>query len=248
MKLKGLAVVGGLGLIGAVCYFSHIDQGNYVCLTCISGQQASQWRMGTWEHSIPLASKEFVVRNSYVFTDFLAERNHEHDWKFAQGSPYFLFGFIWGGCGISITPEWHPFIIKYETKATFRKFVQESIHSGIVAKDNLAVAISKSRPEESLDSIEQDLLFSIIQLADEINDNGRIEVISDKMKYNKYAKQYIEIYPDLRKNQVNQCADCPKQGYRPNHADIHPNIKRYFEPLSLNSMGVCQMCEDAEDW
>lgn len=64
-------------------------------------------------------------------------------------------------------------------------------------------------------------------------------------KYKNDAQLYLEMYPNLKKKQINQCIVCQRQGYKPEHPDIHPNIQRYFEPLPINSTGLCEMCEDA---
>lgn len=64
-------------------------------------------------------------------------------------------------------------------------------------------------------------------------------------KHKNDAQLYLQMYPKLAKQQVNQCVGCQRQGYKLDHPDLHPNIKKYFDPVALNSDGLFSMCEVA---
>lgn len=65
---------------------------------------------------------------------------------------------------------------------------------------------------------------------------------------NNYIKQYPEV-----KRWLNQCVVCQAIGYKPEMPkEIHPgllaqNIRKYFSPLSINELGICEDCVRAAE-
>lgn len=64
------------------------------------------------------------------------------------------------------------------------------------------------------------------------------------------GNDYLTMYPKLRQ-WINQCVACQAQGYKPDMPeDIYPgiaarNLRRYFTPLEINEMGLCEQCQAA---
>ena len=62
------------------------------------------------------------------------------------------------------------------------------------------------------------------------------------------GQEYLQMYPNLRKRWINQCAACQREGCKPElPEDIYPgiaakNLRGYFEPLTLNEHGFCEQC------
>lgn len=56
--------------------------------------------------------------------------------------------------------------------------------------------------------------------------------------------QYIQKYPHLKK-WINQCVCCQATGYKPDMPkhDAAYNIKKFFKPLAINELGLCDVCE-----
>lgn len=64
------------------------------------------------------------------------------------------------------------------------------------------------------------------------------------------GQEYIDTYPKLKK-WINECYCCHRKGYNPDmpekitivegSLEVY-NIKRYFEPLSVNKDGLCEVC------
>ena len=59
--------------------------------------------------------------------------------------------------------------------------------------------------------------------------------------------EYLEMYPRFRK-WINQCIACNTKGYKPempaNDASRFNGqyLRRYFKPLSVNEVGLCEQC------
>ncbi|NOT65350.1 MAG: hypothetical protein HOP06_04845 [Methylotenera sp.] len=62
---------------------------------------------------------------------------------------------------------------------------------------------------------------------------------------------YLRMHPNLLK-WINQCIACGRKGYKPEMpVNDDPkfngqNLRRYFEPLSTNDIGLCQQCAKHE--
>jgi len=63
---------------------------------------------------------------------------------------------------------------------------------------------------------------------------------------------YLQMYPGLRK-WINQCAVCQTRGRKPEmpehisreHSVATEHIKRYFSPLHVNELNICDQCAKA---
>ena len=61
---------------------------------------------------------------------------------------------------------------------------------------------------------------------------------------------YLQDYPQLRK-WINQCVACQQVGSKPELPDsigvgvAARNLRRYFRPLLLNEIGLCEQCSNA---
>lgn len=97
-KLEKVIGVTGFIVMGAGFFLFHYEQrDNYSCVDCFSKRTTSQWFIGLWPATSIATSRETVrVRPSHVARDFFDQR-HRHQWEFAQGSPYYLLGTVWGG-------------------------------------------------------------------------------------------------------------------------------------------------------
>ncbi len=75
------------------------------------------------------------------------------------------------------------------------------------------------------------------------------------MKYSKNeGKEYIKKFPHLKK-WINVCICCGTWGYKPELPDYlyntkidsttacAQNIRRYFNPLQINELGICEDCQ-----
>jgi hypothetical protein len=65
-------------------------------------------------------------------------------------------------------------------------------------------------------------------------------------------EQYLRMYPKETGRWMNQCVTCQRKGYKPDlPKTIYPdtalasNLRRYFEPLELNELGLCEQCSEA---
>lgn len=66
----------------------------------------------------------------------------------------------------------------------------------------------------------------------------------------KYAEDYADMFRHIRK-WINQCVVCQQVGHKADlpigssSRDIHifDNIKKYWEPLVINELGLCEVCE-----
>lgn len=65
------------------------------------------------------------------------------------------------------------------------------------------------------------------------------------------SAEYLTSYPELERRWLNQCVACQRKGYKPTMPDeIHPgfaaqNIRRYFGPLEVDEVGLCEECRAA---
>lgn len=65
---------------------------SYRGAVCFSTKDVYQWRIRLWGGpSLPLTPEwERVAETKFLHN--LLPANHQHAWKFAQGSPYYFFG------------------------------------------------------------------------------------------------------------------------------------------------------------
>ncbi|BDS07924.1 hypothetical protein NT6N_29640 [Oceaniferula spumae] len=118
-----------VSLLAGVLVFK--DRKTSHCVQCRSMQNALQWRLGFWHTaSIPLSPRNTEVRRSHLYDDFF-QSDHQHEWQFSQGSPYYTMGLsVWGGCAIGSGRHSHPFCQTYELDPSFREFIRSELASG----------------------------------------------------------------------------------------------------------------------
>jgi hypothetical protein len=132
MKRLWKRVVAG-AVIVVVCLLNYRERRSYVCQVCFSGRDDYQWRVGDWGTlSLPITPTSSQFRFSGFAKDF-ALTNHQHQWKFAQGSPYFFFGTRWGGCALGGGRHTSDLFRIYETDDEFRKYVRDRIANGSIS-------------------------------------------------------------------------------------------------------------------
>lgn len=67
------------------------------------------------------------------------------------------------------------------------------------------------------------------------------------MRFEKDRDLYARMYPQVRK-WLNTCIVCQTEGYKPELPDTIPpgllahNIRKYWEELAVNDLGVCEAC------
>ena len=72
-----------------------------------------------------------------------------------------------------------------------------------------------------------------------------------KSKLDKGA-EYLAMYPDIANRWINACVICRYQGYKPEmpekigsdstQANIKALLMSYFQPMSINEIGICEQC------
>jgi len=95
---------------------------SYQCSGCCSKLDVYQWKFGHPEFCVLPATPHWQnLRVSRTFQDF-APTNHEHQWVFAQGSPYRL-GLKMYACAIGSGRNIGKLGSHYELDEDFRKYV-----------------------------------------------------------------------------------------------------------------------------
>jgi hypothetical protein len=145
LRAKKLFLWVGIGVVGAAGLLLHFKQRNsYRCQTCFSTQDVFQWRMGFWmDASVPLSPQWTRVSETRLQRDFFTN-NHSHNWKFAQGSPYQLFGTTWGGCAIGSGRQVSDLCYLYERKNKFRDFIGRKFADGLLTQSNFLALVSNT--------------------------------------------------------------------------------------------------------
>ena len=68
-------------------------------------------------------------------------------------------------------------------------------------------------------------------------------------KYKDDGDSYLQMYTRLSK-WMNECIVCQTKGYKPEmlehivgeHSIAANNLKRYFKPLAVDDVGICEQC------
>jgi hypothetical protein len=125
-KPKGLIVLFAAFLLflWVFRFLPYRERSSYCCSTCLSRQDEFQWRIGSWGSgclSFPLSGKRKVLKASFTYQNFV-KSNHQHEWIFAQRSPYY-FGFKWGGCALGRGGRLGQVADFYEMDEDFRTFL-----------------------------------------------------------------------------------------------------------------------------
>src|SRR6516162_3208654 len=140
-----LICFGGIVLVFLSLFFHYKERDSYLCQSCFSGRNVFQWRLGSWGEalsSIPLTPKWEFVEESQFRRDFFPT-SHVHDWRFAQGSPYYFFGTKWGGCAIGAGRYTSSLYETYESDPEFRTFVHAKLRDGSLTKSNVIAMMSE---------------------------------------------------------------------------------------------------------
>jgi len=130
--------------------FHYKERDSYQCQLCFSGRHVYQWRLGSWGGggtSIPLTPMWERLEESQFRRDFFPT-NHVHDWRFAQGSPYYLFGTKWGGCAIGAGRYTSSLYVTYESDPEFRTFIQAKLRDGSLIRSNVIAMMSEPLSRE----------------------------------------------------------------------------------------------------
>jgi len=139
--------VGG-SLIAAVL-FHYKERDSYRCQVCFAQKDVYQWRFGSWMGaSVPLTPSWERIKSSSFQQDFLPA-DHVHDWKFAQGSPYHLFGTLWSGCALGNGRHVSEFFRMYESSPEFRTFIAQKLQDGSLTRTNVIGLMSAGRTAEA---------------------------------------------------------------------------------------------------
>jgi hypothetical protein len=91
--------------------------------------------------SVPLTATWEHITETRFRHDFLPG-DHIHNWKYAQGSPYYFFGTMSGGCGIGDGRHVNKLCEMYESVPEFRTFIQTKLRDGSLAKTNIVALMS----------------------------------------------------------------------------------------------------------
>ena len=146
---KRLLVVLGAGAAIAGLFFPYKERDSYRCQVCFSTKDVFQWRLGSWmSASVPLTPTWERVTETHFLHDFLPGR-HQHEWKFAQGSPYYFFGTTSGGCAIGGGRRVSDIFRIYESSPEFRTFIQTKLHNGSLNKSNVVALVSNPQIGEA---------------------------------------------------------------------------------------------------
>jgi len=143
-----LFVIGGIAVV-AFLVLHYEERDHYGCQICFSRKSVIQWRLVAWaDASIPLTPSWEAVTGTRFLHDFFPT-NHVHDWQFAQGSPYHLFGTTWAGCAIGGGRHISPLCELYESSLDFRTFIQTKINDSSLAKSNVIALMSIPSSDKS---------------------------------------------------------------------------------------------------
>lgn len=132
-----------------VALFGHYkERTTFRCQSCWAKRDVFQWRFGSWSgYSVPISSKKEKIGDTQFLKDFIPA-THNHDWVFAQGSPYLFFGTSWAGCGIGSGRYVSQICNLYESFPEFRIFIKERLNHGGVSKSQIIDLASHPRGGE----------------------------------------------------------------------------------------------------
>ncbi|HEX7896300.1 MAG TPA: hypothetical protein VF950_00875 [Planctomycetota bacterium] len=128
-----------LPLGATAAYFTYQRRDNYECV-CASRQVRSQWHFGFSGTSVPLSAISETTRTSRFLLDF-PDPVHAHVWGFRQGSPYYLLGTSWGGCGVGGREVRNDLLRSYEAVPKFADSLQARIQRGELTPAEVLAAL-----------------------------------------------------------------------------------------------------------
>jgi len=136
LRKRLLIAIAGIA-VACLFFFNFLERDSYRCEVCFSTRDVYQWRLGEWfGPSLPLTPTWERVAETRFRHDILPA-NHVHEWKYAQGSPYYCFGTMWGGCAIGGGRHVSDLFQMYESNPNFRTFIQAKLGDGTLSKSNL---------------------------------------------------------------------------------------------------------------
>jgi hypothetical protein len=140
--MKKLAVALLLILIAAALVLGHYRwEENFRCELCLSQKSVSEWRLGAQPLGYPIfgSDKPFTFRSIQLtkpvehVSPSVATRlfppEHRHEWSFAQGAPYYLFGQKQAGSVVGTSRQASPFAYAFLNEPEFRAYVEELMRS-----------------------------------------------------------------------------------------------------------------------
>jgi hypothetical protein len=146
---KRVLVVIGAVVAFAVLLLHYKERDSYRCQVCWATKDVFQWRLGSWMGaSVPLTPAWERVTETHFRHDFLPA-DHIHDWKYAQGSPYYFFGTTSGGCALGGGGRVNEVCQIYESSPEFRTFIQTKLRDGSLSKTNVVALMSSLRTGEA---------------------------------------------------------------------------------------------------
>ena len=146
---KRLLLVAGVFAALAVLLLHYKERDSYCCQICFARKEVFQWRFGSWVGlSVPLTPSWGRINETRFRQDFFPS-DHVHNWMFAQGSPYYFFGTIWGGCAIGGGRHVGKLCQMYESSPEFRTFISQKMRDGSLAKSNVVALFSMPQNGES---------------------------------------------------------------------------------------------------
>lgn len=118
------------------------DRDSYQCQTCLSKRHEFQWRVGEWSSpSFPVSPKRTVIEGSRTFQRYTPQP-HSHEWRYAQGSPYYWFGTTWGGCALGAGRHKNDLANLTEKPfEEFDEFLAKKLSSGQLTTNQLYAAL-----------------------------------------------------------------------------------------------------------
>ena len=143
--LISLTVLIGFLIVGS---YTFKEKRNYKCKFCHSKKHEYQWFFGSWATgSIPLTSSRDEIDLSNIYNCFFKDE-HQHEWIFSQGSPYYFFGTKWGGCALGSNRHMNEFAMELEFYEDFRKYVIKLEEEGKIKRDTVYKLISLSSDDK----------------------------------------------------------------------------------------------------
>ena len=135
-KLTKIMVIVLVLLIVGFCLLNYRDKRRYRCAICQSTEIICHWRLGIWAGpSVPLTRKTSRIRESHIYTDFY-DAGHQHEWQFATGSPFYLFGTLCQGSSVGRGCMSNELFFHY-SDPIFRDYIRSEIEGGRLSPDEL---------------------------------------------------------------------------------------------------------------
>lgn len=160
----GFMVLAGIG----PPYGLRRDRDTYRCQTCFSRRHEYQWKVGRWsEPSMSVSPRRIVLEESRIYQHFVPP-NHEHNWSFFQGSPYYWFGTTWGGCALGGNRQQNDLVNLLESPDDQAfGFISGKLKTGELTTNQLVSALAALRPSFNQTTPQTDAQILVSRLTDE---------------------------------------------------------------------------------